>query len=139
VEFAAAIAEADDTRGRHFCSVVDQYRTAERPEIVPNRSMKAFWLFEVWRMEATVIHVAAESGFSKQLAPAGGTPPAETRVACAIGGALSGAKTGGTPLLRQADWAGRLLAIATALVSAAARKSHLRRAPANVFVIGSSG
>jgi len=102
VEFAAAIAEADNTRGRHFCSVVDQYRTSESLEIVPNRSMKAFWLFGVWTMDATVIHVAAELGFSKQLAPAGRAPPPETRVACVIGGALSGAKTGATLLLRQA-------------------------------------
>jgi hypothetical protein len=88
--------------GRHFCSVVDQYRTADSFEIEPNRSMKAFWLLEVWTMDATVIHVAAELDFSKQPAPAGATPPPETRVACVIGGALSGAKTGATLLLRQA-------------------------------------
>jgi hypothetical protein len=52
--------------------------------------MKAFWLFEVRIVDATVIHVASESDFSKQLAPAGGVPPSETRVACAMGGALSG-------------------------------------------------
>jgi hypothetical protein len=84
------MAEADVTMGRHFCSVVDQYCTAESVEIEPNRSMKAFWLFEVRIIDATVIHVAAESDFSKQLAPAGGVPSPETRVACAIGGASSG-------------------------------------------------
>ena len=85
------MAEVDVTMDRHFCSVVDQYCTAESVEIEPNRSMKAFWLFEVRTIDATVIHVAAESDLSKQLAPAGGAPPPETRVACAIGGALSGA------------------------------------------------
>ena len=77
--------------GRHFFSVTDQYRTVESVEIEPNRSMKAFALFEVRIVDATVIQVAAESDFSKQLAPAGGAPPSETRVACASGGALSGA------------------------------------------------
>jgi hypothetical protein len=84
------MAEADVTMGRHFCSVVDQYCTAESLEIEPNLSMKAFWLFEVRIEDATVIHVAAEYDFSKQLAPAGGMPPSEARVAFAIGGALSG-------------------------------------------------
>ena len=85
------MAEADVTMGRHFCSVVDQYCTAASVEIAPNRTMNAFWMFEVRTTDATVIHVAAESDFSKQLAPAGGIPPAETRMARAIGGALSGA------------------------------------------------
>ena len=85
------MAEADVTMGRHFFSVTDQYRTVESVEIEPNRSMKAFSLFEVRIVDATVIQVAAESDFSKQLAPAGSVPPSETRVACAIGGALSGA------------------------------------------------
>ena len=65
------MAEADVTMGRHFFSVTDQYRTVESVEIEPNRSMKAFSLFEVRIVDATVIQVAAESDFSKQLATRG--------------------------------------------------------------------
>ena len=136
VAFVEAMAEADNTSGRHFCSDVDQYRTAKSVETEPHRSMKASRLFELWTMDATVIHVAAESDFSKQLAPAGNARLPEARVACATGAALSAGKTGETPLLRQTGWAGRSLAIATALVTAAAKTSHPPRVPANVFVIG---
>jgi hypothetical protein len=139
VAFDEATAEADNTSGRHFCSVVDQYRTAKSVETEPNRSMKASRLFELWTMDATVIHVAAESDFSKQLAPAGDAGPPGARVACARGAALSGGKTGETPLLRQAGGVGRSLAIATALVTVAAKTSHPPRAPANVFVMSFCG
>jgi hypothetical protein len=132
------MAEADDTMGRHFWSVVDQYRTAKSAEIEPNRSIKVVWLSEVRTMDATVIQTA-ESDFPKQLAPAGGAAPVGTRVACAIGAALSGANRGGTPPLRQAGSPGRSLAIATTPVIAATRRIHLTRTSANVFAMGSAG
>ena len=127
-----ARAEADDTRARHFWSVVDQYRTVRSVEIEPNRSTKVLWLSEVWTTDATVIHVTAGSDLPKQLAPAGGTAPLGTRVACAIGGAFSGANRGGTPSIRQAGSPGRSLATATTPVTAAARRIQFPRTPANV-------
>jgi hypothetical protein len=139
VAFVEAMAEADNTSGRHFCSDVDQYRTVKSFETEPNRSIKAFWPSDVWTVEATVIHVAAESDFSKQLAPAGGAWSLVTRVACAIGAALSGGKTGETPPLRQAGWIVRSLAAATLLTTAAASRSHVARTPANVFLMGFCG
>src|ERR1700722_17694159 len=121
--------------GRHFWSVVDQYRTVRSVEIEPNRSTKVLWLSDVWTRDATVIHVTAGSDLPKQLAPAGGTAPLGTRVACAIGGAFSGAKRGGTPSIRQVGSCSRSLALATTPVTAAARRIHLPRAPANVMAM----
>ena len=40
VAFVEAMAEADNTSGRHFCSDVDQYRTAKSVETEPHRPLR---------------------------------------------------------------------------------------------------